>query len=62
LFGSSGRLPHVNGQRGWIDEEFRIQRVFKDQTRRFTIDSGTAGLTSRWSWCTTVTPSSRATE
>jgi hypothetical protein len=39
-----------------------IQGVFKNQSRRFTIDSGTAGLTSRWAWCATVTPSRRAAE
>jgi hypothetical protein len=39
-----------------------IQGVFKDQSCRFAVDSGTAGLASGWAWCATVASSCRSAE
>jgi hypothetical protein len=39
-----------------IDEKRWIQGIFKNESRRFTIDSGTTGLTSSWAGCATVAP------
>jgi hypothetical protein len=40
----------------------RIQGVFKNQSRRFPIDSGAASLASDWTWCATVASSCRSAE
>jgi hypothetical protein len=52
----------VNGKCRRIDEKRWIQGIFKNESRRFTIDSGTTGLTSSWAGCATVAPPGRTAE